>query len=147
MRILGELKDRFGTRVVAVNALVLLIASWTPRSYMLRSGIASGQAEHFLAYSLSSALMFAMLAERHAAWRVAVVVVAYAGFLELCQTFVPGRHAALEHFYCSAAGAIIGVLACAALRHRLRPNRKTVPPGASKRSLSARRSAALKGFA
>jgi VanZ family protein len=127
MGLLGELKNRFGNHIVAVNALVLLIASWTPRSYMLRSGIASGQAEHLLAYGLSSALMFAMLAPRHAAWRVAVVVSAYAGLLELGQTFVPGRHAALEDFYCSMAGATIGISACAALRRLLLP-------GASKRS-------------
>ena len=133
-RLLGELKNRFGNHIVAVNALVLLIASWTPRSYMLRSGIASGQVEHFLAYSLSSALMFAMLAQRHAAWRFAIVVVAYAGLLEFGQTFVPGRHAALEDFYCSTAGAIIGILACAALRRLVFPNRETIPPGALKRS-------------
>jgi VanZ family protein len=132
MSLLGELKNRFGNHIVAANALVLLIAAWTPRSYMLRSGIASGQAEHFLAYGLSSALVFAMLAQRHAAGRVAVVVVAYAGLLELGQTLVPGRHAAFEDFYFSAAGAIIGILAYAALRRLLLPDRETVPPGASK---------------
>jgi VanZ family protein len=78
--------------------------------------------------------MLAMLAQRHAAWRVAAVVVAYAGLLELGQSFVPGRHAALEDFYFSAAGAIVGILTCAALRLLLLPNRATVPPGASTHS-------------
>ena len=133
MKLLGELKNRFGNHIVGVSALVLLIASWTPRPYMVRSGIASGQAEHFLFYGLSSALMFAMLAQRHAASRVVVVVVAYAGLLEFGQTFVPGRRAALEDFYFSTAGAIIGILACAALRRLFLPSREVVPPGASKR--------------
>jgi len=119
--LLGELRNRFGIHIVAANALVLLIASWTPRPYLLRSGVVSGQVEHLLAYSLSGALIFAVLAERHAAWRVAAGLVAYAGLLELGQTFVAGRHAALEDFYFSAAGAIIGVLACAALRRLITP--------------------------
>jgi len=119
--LLGELRDRFGNHIVAANALVLLIASWTPRPYMMRSGVVSGHAEHLLAYSLSGALIFAVLAERHAAWRVAAGVIAYAGLLEFGQTFVAGRHAALGDFYFSAAGTIIGVLAYAALRRLVTP--------------------------
>ena len=119
--LLGELKNRFGIHIVAANVLILLIASWTPRPYMLRSGLVSGPAEHLLAYGLSGALIFAVLADRHAAWRVAAGVVAYAGLLELGQTFVAGRHAALADFYFSAAGTIIGVLACATLRRLIAP--------------------------
>ena len=92
---------------------------------MPRSGNLSGQVEHLLAYSLSGALMLAMLAERHAAWRVAMALVAYAGLLEFGQIFVPGRHAALGDFYFSAAGVLVGVIACATLV-RARP----VEPGA-----------------
>src|SRR5262245_32998182 len=113
--LLAEIRNRFGKHVVLANALVLVLASWTPRSYMPRSGILPGQVEHLVAYGLSAALMLAMLAERHAAWRVAVALMAYAGVLEFGQTFISGRHAALGDFYFSAAGVLVGVFACAAL--------------------------------
>ena len=113
--LLAELRNRFGKHVVLANALVLVLASWMPRAYMPRSGMLSGHIEHFVAYGLSAALMLAMLAERHAAWRVAVALLAYAGLLEFGQTFIPGRHAALGDFYFSAAGVLVGVVACATL--------------------------------
>ena len=122
--LLAELRNRFGKHVVLANALVLVLASWTPRPYIPRSGILSGQVEHLVAYGLSAALMLAMLVERHAAWRVAVALLALAGLLEFGQTFIPGRHAALGDFYFSAVGVLVGVIACATLV-RARP----VEPG------------------
>ena len=113
--LLAELRNRFGRYVIVANAFVLLLASWMPQSYMPRSGMLSGHVEHFIAYGLSAALMLAMLAERHAAWRVAVALLAYAGLLEFGQIFVPGRHAALRDLYFSAAGVLVGVIACATL--------------------------------
>ena len=117
------LRDRFGNRIVAANALVLMLASWTPGSQMVRSGVFSGHVEHTVAYALSGALMYAVLARRWAARQVAVMLAAYAGILEAGQMFAPGRHASLDDFLFSAAGAVAGVLASAALR-RVRPSRR-----------------------
>ena len=112
--------DRFSAWLVAANALALMLASWTPGSYMVRSGY-SGHFEHIIAYALSGAFMFAVLAGRYAAWQVAASLVGYAGILELGQIFVSGRHAGIDDFLFSAAGAIAGVVASAALLRRYSP--------------------------
>ena len=109
------LVDRFGNRLVAANALILMIASWTPGSVMVRSGIFSGNVEHTAAYALSGALICAVRAGRSTARQVALMLSAFAGVLELGQIFVPGRHASFDDFLFSAAGAITGVLVSAAL--------------------------------
>jgi VanZ family protein len=116
-------RDRLANFVVTANALVLMLASWTPGDDMIRTGILSGHAEHVIAYFLSGALMFAMLAARHAAWRTAAALVAYAGFLELGQTFVPGRHPAFDDLCFSAGGVVAGVIAGEVLRKLLVPFR------------------------
>ena len=111
--------DRFGGWLAAANALALMLASWTPGSYVVRSGFLSGHVEHTIAYTASGAFMCAVLAGRCAAWQVAAALVAYAGVLELGQLIVPGRHAGIDDFLCSAAGAVAGVLACGAMLRRL----------------------------
>jgi VanZ family protein len=114
------LTDRFGNWLVAVNALALMLASWTPGNYVVRSGF-SGHLEHIVAYGLSGVFLFAVLAARCTAWQVAVPLVANAGILELGQLVVPGRHSGIDDFLFSAAGAVVGVLACAALHRRFAP--------------------------
>jgi VanZ family protein len=114
------LVDRFGNRLVAANALILTIASWTPGSAMVRSGIFSGHFEHAAAYALSGALIYAVRPGRSTAWQVALMLSAFAGILELGQIFVPGSHASFDDFLFSVAGAITGVLVSAALlKHAL----------------------------
>jgi VanZ like family len=115
------LTHRFGIGLVAANALALMLAAWTPGNYMVRSGIFSGHVEHSVAYCLSGAFMFAVLARRYAAWRVAAALVAYAGVLELGQLFVPGRHSGVDDFLFSAASAVVGVMGCAVLHNRFAP--------------------------
>jgi len=112
------LTDRFGNLLTIANALVLMLASWTPGSYVVRSGIFSGHVEHMVAYALSGALMYAVRVGRWAAWQVAVMLSAYAGVLEWGQIFVPGRHAGFDDFLFSVAGATAGVFASAALLKR-----------------------------
>ena len=102
--------DRFGGWLVAANALALMLASWTPGKYVVRSGFLSGHVEHTVAYTASGAFMCAVLAGRYAAWQVAAALVAYAGVLELGQLIVPGRHAGIDDFLCSAGGAVAGHL-------------------------------------
>jgi len=112
------LRQRFGNALVAANAVALMLASWTPGTHMVRSGFLSGHLEHALCYAASGAFLLAVLAGRCAAWQVAASVSAYAGVLELGQLIAPGRHAGVDDFVFSAAGAVVGVLACAALRRR-----------------------------
>ena len=114
----------FGAWLVAANALTLMLLSWTPGNYMVRTSL-SGHLEHALAYALSGAFMFAVLPRRCASWQVAAGLAAYAGLLEWGQMLVPGRHSAFEDFAFSAAGGIIGVFACAAALSRIesRPRR------------------------
>jgi hypothetical protein len=109
---LAKLRDRYGVRVVAANAVVLMLASWIPGEDMIRTGVLSGHAEHVIAYALSGAVMYAMLAPRFAAAYIVAAIVAYAGLLELGQQFVPGRHAAVEDFVFSTTGAVIGIVSC-----------------------------------
>ena len=123
------LTDRFGNLLTIANALVLMLASWAPGSYVVRSGIFSGHVEHTVAYALSGALMHGLLARRWAARQVALMLAAYAGILEAGQIFAPGRHASLDDFLFSAAGAIAGVLTSAAL-HKARPSRRRARRGA-----------------
>jgi VanZ family protein len=113
-----QLSARFGGWLVAANALALMLLSWTPGTYMVRTSL-SGHLEHALAYVLSGAFMFAVLPRRRPGWQVAAGLAAYAGLLELGQLFVTGRHSAFEDFAFSAAGAVIGVFACAAALRRL----------------------------
>ena len=109
---LARLRDRYGLGVVAANALALMLASWTPGEDMIRTGVLSGHAEHVIAYALSGAVMYAMLAPRFAAAYIVAAIVAYAGLLELGQLFVPGRHAAVEDFLFSTTGAVVGIVSC-----------------------------------
>jgi VanZ family protein len=111
------LTERLGTVLVAANALTLMLAAWTPGNYVVRTGF-SGHVEHAIVYALSGAFLLAVLAGRYAAWQVAALLAAYAGLLEAGQLVAPGRHAAFGDFAFSAAGAIAGVLACAALHRR-----------------------------
>jgi VanZ family protein len=111
---LARLRDRYGLHVVAANTVALMLASWTPGDDMIRTGILSGHAEHVIAYALSGAVMYAMLAPRFAAACIVAAIVAYAGLLELGQMFVPGRHAAVADFLFSATGAVIGIVLCMA---------------------------------
>ena len=108
------LSDRFGNLLVAANALILMLASWTPGRFMMRTGIISGHAEHTLAYALSGVLMYSVWAGRFTAWQAAAMLSGYAGVLELGQVLVPGRHAGFDDFLFSTAGACAGVLGGAA---------------------------------
>ncbi len=94
------------TRVIAwASLLVLAVASWTPKSLMVRSGY-SGVAEHALAYAIAAAA-FALAYPAWPKWRIALGLCFYAALLELGQNLVPGRVSALTDWTTSAAGACI----------------------------------------
>jgi len=55
---LGALSDRFSNQLVGANALLLMLASWTPGSAMPRAAC-SPVVGHTAAYALSGAFMSA----------------------------------------------------------------------------------------
>ena len=105
--------------LLALNGLALIAASCTPGNYMVRTHVISGLAEHFAAYFLSGLLTSAVTSDRLAAWQVTCLLAAYAGALEVCQIFVPGRHAAFVDFAAGALGAAAGVAAYSIVSRRL----------------------------
>ena len=105
--------------LLVLNGLALVVASWTPGNYMVRTHVISGLAEHFAAYFLSGLLASAVVSERLRVWQVTCLLAVYAGILEVCQIFVPGRNAAFIDFAASALGAGAGVATFMIVSRRL----------------------------
>ncbi len=105
--------------LLALNAFGLILASWAPGPYVIRSQVVSGHAEHFIAYFLSALLASAVLSDRLNPWRVAGFLAIYAGILEVGQLFVPGRHATWTDFGASALGAVAGIVSYLLVSRRL----------------------------
>jgi VanZ family protein len=102
--------------------LALAVLSWTPGSYMVRTGVLSTHQEHFLAYLLSALTISAAQGRGAPAAWPGFALVCYAGLLEVGQLYVPGRHPGITDFSASSLGALLGmVLASALARAALRP--------------------------
>jgi VanZ family protein len=101
---------RVSNSVVVLNAVALVLASWTPRSYVIRSNLIPGQVEHFITYFVTGVLTSAASNDRVRPWGVAGFLVLFAACMEVGQIFVPGRTAALDDFGAGALGAVVGVL-------------------------------------
>ena len=87
----------------------LALASLTPGDEMIRTAL-PGQFEHLLAYSFATTIC--MLAyPRCNTWRMASMLVTYAGLLEFAQLFAPGRHSRFSDFAMSSCGILFGVIA------------------------------------
>jgi VanZ family protein len=106
-------------RVAAWACLpILAIASWTPGTEMVRTGI-GGLLEHLAAYILTGALFGLAFPNRHAAV-IAVLLSGYAGVLEFGQTWSPGRHPAVSDWFAGVFGAWVGVFATTLVCRRWR---------------------------
>ena len=90
-----------------ICGLTLAVLSGTPVEYMVRTGVLTRHQEHFLAYLFSGSLI-AALWPRHPA-RIGVMLTAFAGVLDLGQTFAPGRRPGVDGFAASALGALVGI--------------------------------------
>ncbi len=93
----------------------LAVLSWTPGTYMIRTGVLSGHQEHFLAYLISGCMAAAASRSSHYA-KVACALCSYAALLELGQYFIPGRHPAFQDFSASSLGALMGIGMIAMIR-------------------------------
>jgi VanZ family protein len=92
-----------------LSLLALVIASWTPGYYMVRTGV-GGSFEHVGAYFVAT-LLWVLAYSRLPPWGIGAALAAYAGILELGQLYVPGRHSQFEDFAASCAGIALVILA------------------------------------
>ena len=91
-----------------LSLLALVIASWTPGYYMVRTG-AGGSFEHVGAYFVAT-LLWVLAYPRLPPWGIGAALAAYAGILELGQLYVPGRHSQFEDFAASCIGAALVIM-------------------------------------
>src|SRR4051812_3403131 len=89
-----------------VSALAVL--SLLPGDEMVRTSL-GGHPEHAIAYAGTALL--AGLGYPGRACRSVLVLVLYAGVLELLQRFSPGRHSAVEDWLASSIGVVVGAWA------------------------------------
>ncbi len=98
-------------RFAAWACLVLLmVLSWLPGEEMIRTGL-NTRIEHAVAYMGTMLVVGAAYGIRLGSFRLAALLIAYAGVLELGQIYVPGRHSAVLDFAASASGVIAGAIA------------------------------------
>jgi VanZ family protein len=87
--------------------LALAIASWTPKAYMVRTGL-GGLLEHAAAFAIT-ATVFAIGYPWMPKWRIAMGLAMYAAILEIGQTWVPGRGPAILDWLVGTAGASLAL--------------------------------------
>jgi VanZ family protein len=98
-------------RLAAWACVVLLaVLSLLPGEEMIRTGLNS-RIEHVIAYLGTMLLVGAAYGLRLGLFRLAVMLIAYAGVLEIGQIFSPGRHASVFDFAASSSGVIVGAIA------------------------------------
>ena len=89
--------------------VVLALLSLTPRDLIVRTG-APGLAEHFVAYLGTGMIAGLGYGRRVSYINIAVLLIAYAGLLEIGQLWISRRHSAFVDFAISSAGVAFGVL-------------------------------------
>jgi hypothetical protein len=100
--------NRLYRRLTWMGVAALLLLSWTPGDYMVRTG-ADGHLEHVVAYLLASAVASLGYGRRRGYHWIGALFCGYAGILELGQTVIPGRHAGFDDLAASSTGALLGV--------------------------------------
>lgn len=106
---------------------VLALLSLLPKEEMVRTG-ADGRIEHVVAYAGTMALFALSHGARFGLARLAAALIAYAGLLELGQSFAPGRSPALADFAAGTSGTVIAALLAAWLLPRMRGHGHTPGP-------------------
>lgn len=97
-------------RLTAWGCVVLLaVLSLLPAQDMARTGVGD-HIEHAVAYA-GTALLMGIGYRGCRAVRIIILLVAYAGVLELLQHISPGRQPGLDDWAASSAGVLMGSLA------------------------------------
>lgn len=102
-------------RVAAVACIVALaVLSLMPGKEFVRTDLAKlghgKQLEHFIAYFGATTILGLAYPTRLRPLTLALVLIPYAGVLEIAQLYVPGRGASVMDFSASAAGIAAGAL-------------------------------------
>jgi VanZ family protein len=98
-------------RFAAWTCLVLLaVLSWLPSEEMIRTGL-NTRIEHAVAYMGTMLAVAAAYGIRLGLIRLAGMLIAYAGVLELGQIYSPGRHSSVLDFAASSCGVVAGTIA------------------------------------
>ena len=116
---------------LGLGYLAVGVASLVPGPYRPSTIILPDSVEHALAYLLIGALsvVAARITELTPAARLASLLAAYAGVLEICQALIPGRVASVEDFLASTMGAVIGIsIATFSRRQQRLARRRDTPP-------------------
>lgn len=95
--------------VAGCGYLVIALASLVPGEYRPHVGGWPSQEEHALAYLILGVVTVIAARRTVNAYWLCIIIVSYAGILELCQLFVPGRHAAVGDFMAKSLGGITAV--------------------------------------
>lgn len=98
-------------------AATIIILSVVPPSLRPETGVPH-EIEHFLMYAVTGFTFGIAYELRYAS--LAIFLVMFAGFVEIAQLFVPGRHARLSDFIVDALAMCVGALA---VMLRLKPVR------------------------
>jgi VanZ family protein len=117
--VLSLAQIRLGLKALAIAAVAaIIIVSVVPaevRPHLVRSG----DLEHFAAYLVTGCLVAGAFPALRP-WRGIVALALLSAVLEVVQTFVPGRHPGLLHWFASSAGGAAG-FAAEALAARMVP--------------------------
>jgi peptidoglycan/LPS O-acetylase OafA/YrhL len=106
-------------RVAAwISLAAAAVLSLLPGDEMVRTGI-DGRYEHLAFYAGVGAIVTAAYAPRLPVPALVAALIAYAGVLEVCQIFVPGRHSSVWDWGASSAGVVLGVILAATLMRRM----------------------------
>ena len=104
------IKKHAGTLILAIAFSAVAVVSWVPGDIRPHTVLQSGNVEHLLAYLLLGGLTASLKRQVLNSYWLIVIVVAFAGTMELGQLLVPTRNASFENFSASALGAVIGIL-------------------------------------
>ena len=100
--------------------IALAVLSLLPADEMVRTSL-GGHAEHAIAYTGTALLTGLGYPAR--VYRSVLLLVAYAGVLELLQHFSPGRHSAIEDWLASSIGIVAGARAALTILSMIRSRR------------------------
>ena len=95
---------------MGVGYLVVALSSLVPGKYRPHIDGLSGKEEHALAYLVLGALTVIGTRPNVKLDRLCLLIVAYAGVLEVLQNFAPDRHPAVGDFIASSLGGITGIV-------------------------------------
>ena len=117
-RELGDLFLQRAVRLAAICSWIMLtVLSLLPGSDRPHTGL-SGNAEHMMAYLLAALVTRLAFRQAESRWQL-IAFSAAAAFFEVCQIWIPGRHAGIDNWAASSAAALIGIVTARIVCHHI----------------------------